>query len=477
MSSNYQRITNATATDPLRVDPTGTTTQPVSLVSASTAVDVNSELPDPVTISDGVVPTDSPTVGALLLGYDESTGRWSPLRADTTAGLEVQVLNAVAVSGTVTADQGNAGALPWLVADGDAETKLGNIYAGTGTTADAESTSGNGTIIALLKNLRTRLTTLATLLAGGLPAALGAGGGLKIDGSGTALPVDTELPAAAALADATSNPTVPGVGAYLLGWNTSKWDRLISSITNGLQVDVTRVQGVVHVDDNSSTVSVDDGGGNLSIDDGGNVISVDDGGSSLTVDGTVTVQQGTGSAVSPWSVTIGTGAASIAKAEDVASADGDAGVPAMAIRKAAPANTSDTDGDYEMLQMSAGRLWTSTRIDTSLPAGSSNIGKVDVNAFPAVPTVYPTATGNLANGQVTLSTSAGTVVSSRATRRLVTIRNLDAAINVYIGVATVSSSNGMLLKPGESIDVPATALIQGIAASGSPVVAYLDYYY
>lgn len=38
--------------------------------------------------------------------------------------------------------------------------------------------------------------------------------------------VDTELPAPAALADATANPTVPGVGAFSLGFNGSTWDRL-----------------------------------------------------------------------------------------------------------------------------------------------------------------------------------------------------------------------------------------------------------
>jgi hypothetical protein len=53
------------------------------------------------------------------------------------------------------------------------------------------------------------------------------------------------------------------------------------------------------------------------------------------------------------------GTSGFMKKEDVASADGDAGIPAMAIRKATPANTSGTDGDYEMLQMSAGRLWVS----------------------------------------------------------------------------------------------------------------------
>jgi hypothetical protein len=40
------------------------------------------------------------------------------------------------------------------------------------------------------------------------------------------LAVNTELPAAAALADSTANPTVPGVGAYLLGWNGTTWDRV-----------------------------------------------------------------------------------------------------------------------------------------------------------------------------------------------------------------------------------------------------------
>lgn len=41
-----------------------------------------------------------------------------------------------------------------------------------------------------------------------------------------ALTVDTELPAAAALADGASNPTTPMDGACLLVWNGATWDRL-----------------------------------------------------------------------------------------------------------------------------------------------------------------------------------------------------------------------------------------------------------
>jgi hypothetical protein len=67
------------------------------------------------------------------------------------------------------------------------------------------------------------------------------------------------------------------------------------------------------------------------------------------------------------------------RAEDAASADGHTGIGALAVRKATPANTSGTDGDYEFLQMSAGRLWASATIDAALPAGSNAIGKLAAN--------------------------------------------------------------------------------------------------
>jgi len=83
------------------------------------------------------------------------------------------------------------------------------------------------------------------------------GGSLTVDGtvsvSGT-VTVDTELPAAAALADNTANPTVPGVGAFAMGFDGTNWDRIRAD------------------------------GGAVFIQDGGNVISVDDAAGSLTVD-------------------------------------------------------------------------------------------------------------------------------------------------------------------------------------------------
>lgn len=124
-------------------------------------------------------------------------------------------------------------------------------------------------------------------------------------------------------------------------------------------------------------------------------IAVTDNSGSLTVDnnGTFAVQ-----------ATVAAGATNIAKAEDVASADADVGVPAMAVRKATPANTSGTDGDYEMLQMSAGRLWVSASVDTALPAGTNAIGKLASNTGVTIGAVEIAATQTLAT-----VTTVGTV--------------------------------------------------------------------
>ena len=54
------------------------------------------------------------------------------------------------------------------------------------------------------------------------------------DGSPT---VNTELPAAAALADASANPTTPIIGAALMVWNGTTWD-LVDGVNTG-QVRIT----------------------------------------------------------------------------------------------------------------------------------------------------------------------------------------------------------------------------------------------
>lgn len=94
----------------------------------------------------------------------------------------------------------------------------------------------------------------------------------------------------------------------------------------------------------------------------------------------------------------------------------------------------------------------------------------------AGPAYTPTGAANMANGQVAASTIAATLVTARATRRSVTILNMDAAINVFVGVATVTAANGLRLAAGQSISIDSATLIQVIAASGTPSVGYLETY-
>jgi hypothetical protein len=72
--------------------------------------------------------------------------------------------------------------------------------------------------------------------------------------------VDTELPAAAALSDAFANPTAPAVGAFVMGWNNTTWER-VQSQSGQLAVNAT-IAGTpnVFVADNDGSITVDNDG-------------------------------------------------------------------------------------------------------------------------------------------------------------------------------------------------------------------------
>jgi hypothetical protein len=68
--------------------------------------------------------------------------------------------------------------------------------------------------------------------------------------SGTA--ADTELPAAAALADNTANPTVPGVAAFLMCFDGTTWDRCPTSSGGFGTIDANTSRVVIASDDDVS---------------------------------------------------------------------------------------------------------------------------------------------------------------------------------------------------------------------------------
>jgi hypothetical protein len=144
----------------------------------------------------------------------------------------------------------------------------------------------------------------------------------------------------------------------------------------------------------------------------------------------------------------------VAKLEDVASADADGGIPAMAVRKATPANTSGTDGDYEFLQMSAGRLWTSATLDAAIPAGTNNIGDVDVLTINGVAPAFGTGafgasvlrTVSCTDDPIVTAITAGTVTTGTAgtaSAAVVTMQGIAA----MVPVATVGKSNVYQVTP------------------------------
>lgn len=133
-----------------------------------------------------------------------------------------------------------------------------------------------------------------------------------------------------------------------------------------------------------------------------------------------TVNQGT----SPWvtsltsttltSVVPGTGATNLGKAEDAASASGDVGVGALVLQQASPGDNAGTDGDYSFLQMSAGRLWASAKIDTALPAGTNVIGHV----------ITDTGSTTAVTGTVTVSGTVTTTPPSNASTNIAQINGV-----------------------------------------------------
>lgn len=126
----------------------------------------------------------------------------------------------------------------------------------------------------------------------------------------------------------------------------------------------------------------------------------------------------------------GVGTEGVAKAEDVASADGDLGIPAMARRTTTPTDTSSANLDYEMLQMAGGRLW----VRDYQPLLGDNVKVV---------------------------TTAGTDVALAASTvcAWVTIQAQTDNTNIIaVGVtgvdATIATGDGIVLYPGDVITIP-----------------------
>lgn len=98
--------------------------------------------------------------------------------------------------------------------------------------------------------------TQITKLNGGLPAALGAGGGVKIDGSGTALPVSGPLTNAQLLANSEYETVAASQTDQMLGGAGAAGDYLSHLIV----IPATTSPGGVSIEDGATNIPVFTGG-------------------------------------------------------------------------------------------------------------------------------------------------------------------------------------------------------------------------
>lgn len=133
-----------------------------------------------------------------------------------------------------------------------------------------------------------------------------------------------------------------------------------------------------------------------------------------------------------FTVTLAAGAASIAKAEDSASANLDVGAAVLGVRQDTPANTG-ADGDYEFLKLSAGRLWTSAVV-TAVPADPFGVNADAASATGSISAKlrFIASTGIPITGTVTVAshavTNAGTFVVQENGAALTALQLIDDVI-------------------------------------------------
>lgn len=119
--------------------------------------------------------------------------------------------------------------------------------------------------------------------------------------------------------------------------------------------------------------------------------------------------------------------------------------------------------------------------DVSITAGAGTKIAADERTINAQ-TVFVQRVGEigssaLANGQVVPTTSAATLVAARETRKRLILENIGNC-DVYVGIASVTTANGLKMPPGSSLTLYTTALIQSIIATGATGanMAYIEEY-
>jgi hypothetical protein len=346
--SGTWNVTNISGTISL---PTGAATQATLATASDTLTSIDASLADITRAEDAIHTSGNRGVVSLAV------------RRDTLAG---------------TASDGD-----YITLSTDADGRLYTTSTVTGSVAVT------GTFWQATQPVSIASTVTVTGTGGTFPVT-DSGGSLTVDNGGTfAVQVSSALPAGTNNIGDVDVLTLP---ALATGSNTiGNIGTIATSITPGTAAaNLGKAEDAVHgsgdvgvmalaVQRNTAASGAADGDyATLNVNSTGR----------LYVDASVTVALPAGTNnigdVDVLTVVTGTGATNLGKAEDAAHASGDTGVAIWSVRRDAAATGTSNDGDYASLNTdSTGHLWT--RIGLALPAGTNNIGDVDVLTLPATP--------------------------------------------------------------------------------------------
>ncbi len=267
------------------------------------------------------------------------------------------------------------------------------------------------------------------------------------DGEYTALQVDADgrLKVAASVA---GGGTEYNVGDSATGFESGPYILVEASdgTYQALKVDASTRSLYVDV---QNDVTVVDGGGSLTVDGtvtanaGTGPFPISDNGGSITVDGTVTANAGTG----PFPISDNGGSITV---DGTVTADGGSGT----FHVVTSGNTLGIDDDGGSI---------------TVDDGSGSI-TVDDGGVPLEVIERGTT---IASGSVSVTGTAGVVLSADSTRRSVVLTNLGTDY-VWVGTSGVTTNTGIRLSGGQAvtIDRAPTAAIYAVASSGTQTVAY-----
>lgn len=116
--------------------------------------------------------------------------------------------------------------------------------------------------------------------------------------------------------------------------------------------------------------------------------------------------------------------------------------------------------------------------DVAITAGSGTTVGADERTINAVAVkvqrVVVEGGTSIATGQVTPTATAATLIAARETRKSVVFYN-GTNLTVYVGPATVTTSNGFAMPPGSGLTLTTTALVQNIVASVTGLTGVVYY--